>query len=158
MFGLGLVFSSFLGRTGWGTLFLAVLTAALLAGSAALPKSIDAQWVRTDWAPAVAGEVRPGYRLGTGDATLDLSRITVPAGKTLTTGAELGAGRARVVVPKDVTVKMSLDLGVAGVRLPGEGPDDMRVATHQKPDPHAGPARRCETRGDLGAAAQGRRR
>ncbi|MER0447777.1 PspC domain-containing protein [Streptomyces sp. Edi4] len=142
VFGLGLVFSSFLGRTGWGTLFLAVLTAALLAGSAALPKSIDAQWVRTDWAPAVAGEVRPGYRLGTGDATLDLSRITVPAGKTLTTGAELGAGRARVVVPKDVTVKMSLDLGVAGVRLPGEGPDDMRVATHQKRtltlDPPAG--------------------
>ncbi|MFE9373492.1 PspC domain-containing protein [Streptomyces sp. NPDC006711] len=142
VFGLGLVFSSFLGRTGWGTLFLAVLTAALLAGSAALPKSIDARWARTDWAPAVAGEVRPGYRLGTGDATLDLSRITVPAGGTLTTGAELGAGRARVVVPKDVTVKMSLDLGVAGVRLPGERPDDMRVATHQKRtltlDPPAG--------------------
>ncbi|MEU9099212.1 PspC domain-containing protein [Streptomyces sp. NPDC048361] len=132
VFGLGLLVSSFAGRTGFGTLFLAVLTAALLAGSAALPKTIDAHWVRTGWAPVTVGEVRPEYRLGTGVATLDLSRIAVPAGQTLTTGAQVGAGRARVVVPKDVTVKVSFDVGLADIRLPGEKPDDLRVSTDDK--------------------------
>ncbi|MET9363307.1 PspC domain-containing protein [Streptomyces sp. NPDC006632] len=132
VFGLGLLLSSFLGRTGFGTLFLAVLTAALLAGSAALPKTIDAHWVRTGWAPAAIGEVRPEYRLGTGVATLDLSRIAVPAGRTLTTRAEVGAGRAKVVVPKDVTVKVTFDLGLADIRLPGEKPDDLRVSADDK--------------------------
>ncbi|MFG2722266.1 PspC domain-containing protein [Streptomyces sp. NPDC048416] len=132
VFGLGLVLSSFLGRTGFGTLFLAVLTAALLAGSAALPKTVDAHWVRTGWTPAAIGDVQPRYRLGTGVATLDLSRITVPPGRTLTTGAEVGAGRARVVVPKDVTVKVSFDMGLADIRLPGEKPDDLRVSADER--------------------------
>ncbi|MCX5385133.1 PspC domain-containing protein [Streptomyces sp. NBC_00083] len=132
VFGLGLLLSSVVGRTGFGTLFLAVLTAALLAGSAALPKTIDTHWRRTGWTPAAIGEVRPEYRLGTGVATLDLSRITVPAGQTLTTRAEVGAGRARVVVPKDVTVKVSFDLGVADIRLPGEKPDDLRISADDK--------------------------
>ncbi|MFJ8309142.1 MULTISPECIES: PspC domain-containing protein [unclassified Streptomyces] len=132
VFGLGLILSSFLGRTGTGTLFLAVLTAALLAGSAALPKSIDSHWVRTGWTPAAISEVRPDYRLGTGVATLDLSRVAVPQGRTLTTRAEVGAGKARVVVPKDVTVKLTIDVGVGDIQLPSERPDDIHVSPDQK--------------------------
>ncbi|MFG3285005.1 PspC domain-containing protein [Streptomyces sp. NPDC048111] len=132
VFALGLVISSLLGRTGSGTLFLAVLTAALLAGSAALPKTIDSHWVRTTWAPTAIGEVRPDYDLGTGVATLDLSRVAVPPGQTLTTRAEVGAGRAKVVVPKDVTVKVSFDMGVGDIQLPGEKPDDIEVSPGQK--------------------------
>ncbi|MFI6688624.1 PspC domain-containing protein [Streptomyces sp. NPDC050485] len=132
VFGLGLVLSSLLGRTGSGTIFLAVLTAALLAGSAALPKSIDSHWVRTGWTPAAIGEVRPDYRLGTGVATLDLSRIAVPPGRTLTTRAEVGAGKARVVVPKDVTVNLTIDVGVGDIQLPSERPGDIHVSPDQK--------------------------
>ncbi|MGW8330394.1 PspC domain-containing protein [Streptomyces sp. NPDC055897] len=132
VFALGLVVSSLLGRTGFGTLFLAVLTAGLLAGSAALPKTIDAHWTRTNWAPTAIGEVRPAYDLGTGVATLDLSRVAVPPGRTLTTGAEVGAGRAKVVVPKDVTVKVSFDMGVGDIQLPGEKPDHIQVTPGEK--------------------------
>ncbi|MFE9554073.1 PspC domain-containing protein [Streptomyces sp. NPDC006703] len=132
VFGLGLVLSSWLGRTGFGTIFLALLTAALLAGSAALPKSIDTHWVRTGWTPATTAEVQPDYRLGTGVATLDLSRIAVPPGHTLTTRAEVGAGKARVVVPKDVTVKVTIDVGVGDIQLPSEKPNDIQVTPDQK--------------------------
>ncbi|MFF3977601.1 PspC domain-containing protein [Streptomyces sp. NPDC055808] len=132
VFALGLVVSSLLGRTGFGTLFLAVLTAGLLAASAALPKTIDAHWTRTNWAPTAIGEVRPAYDLGTGVATLDLSRVAVPPGRTLTTGAEVGAGRAKVVVPKDVTVKVSFDMGVGDIQLPGEKPDHIQVTPGEK--------------------------
>ncbi|MFI6049039.1 PspC domain-containing protein [Streptomyces violascens] len=132
VFALGLMLSSFLGRTGFGTVFLAVLTAALLAGSAALPKSIDSHWARTDWTPAAISDVRPGYHLGTGVGTLDLSRIAVPPGQTVTTGAEVGAGKAKVVVPKDVTVKVTFDMGLGDVRLPGEKPDDIHVTPGEK--------------------------
>ncbi|AYG80985.1 hypothetical protein DWB77_03123 [Streptomyces hundungensis] len=132
VFGLGLMVSSLRGRTGFGTLFLAVLTAALLAGSAALPKTIDSHWQRTSWTPASIAEVRPGYDLGTGVATLDLSRVAVPPGQTLTTRAEVGAGRAKVVVPKDVTVRVSFDMGLGDIQLPGEKPDDIRVSPDQK--------------------------
>ncbi|MFE9536348.1 PspC domain-containing protein [Streptomyces sp. NPDC006691] len=132
VFALGLIVSSFLGRTGFGTVFLAVLTAALLAGSAALPKTIDAHWVRTGWTPAAIGDVRPDYDLGSGVATLDLSRVAVPPGRTLTTGATVGAGRAKVVVPKDVTVKVSFDMGVGDIQLPGEDPNHIQVQPGEK--------------------------
>ncbi|MGW2862675.1 PspC domain-containing protein [Streptomyces sp. SDr-06] len=132
VFGLGLILSSFLGRTGFGTLFLAVLTAALLAVSAGLPKSIDGHWMRTDWTPAAIGEVRPDYHLGTGVGTLDLSRVVVPPGGTVTTSAEVGAGKVKIVVPKDVTVRVSFDLGLGDIRLPGERADDIQVSPGEK--------------------------
>ncbi|MEU5435282.1 PspC domain-containing protein [Streptomyces sp. NPDC020719] len=132
VFGLGLVISAFVGRTGFGTLFMAVLTAALLAGASALPKTIDTHWTRANWRPAAVADVQPSYRLGTGEGTLDLSRIVVPAGQTVTTRAELGAGRLRVFVPKGVTVKATIQVGVGDVQLPSESPHDVDVEPRQK--------------------------
>ncbi|MFE0099692.1 PspC domain-containing protein [Streptomyces sp. NPDC059009] len=126
--GLGIAISSFLGRTGAGSIVLAVLTAALLAGSAALPKNIDTHWIRTEWHPATAADVRPKYELGTGAGTLDLTRVEVGEGKTVTTRAELGAGRLRVIVPKDVTVKARIEVGVGDIQLPDDTKKDVDVA------------------------------
>lgn len=66
VFGLGMLVSSFLGRTGFGTVMLAMVTAALLAGASALPKNITTQWVREGWRPASVAAVQPHYQLGTG--------------------------------------------------------------------------------------------
>ncbi|MGH4034235.1 PspC domain-containing protein [Actinomycetota bacterium Odt1-20B] len=126
--GLGIALSSFLGRTGAGSIVLAVLTAALLAASAALPKNIDTHWIRTEWHPATAADVRPKYELGTGVGTLDLTRVEVGEGKTVTTRAELGAGRLRVIVPKDVTVKARIEVGVGDIQLPDDTKKDVDVA------------------------------
>ncbi|MGW1889452.1 PspC domain-containing protein [Streptomyces sp. NPDC002004] len=128
VFGLGIAVSAFVGRTGAGSVVLAVLTAALLAGSAVLPGNITTRWVHADWTPAAAADVRSGYDLGTGVGTLDLSKVEVAGGRTVTTRAEVGAGQLKVVLPKDATVHLRVQVGVGDIRLPGDDRKDVDVA------------------------------
>ncbi|MER5633554.1 PspC domain-containing protein [Streptomyces nitrosporeus] len=131
VFGLGLLVASVLGRTGFGTITLAVVTAGLLAGASAVPKEIGTDWIREEWRPATVAAVQPRYELGTGVAELDLSRVTVPEGETLRTRVEVGAGVARVVVPNGVTVKVDSTTGFGDIRLFTEAAHDgLRLATN----------------------------
>ncbi|MFD5192090.1 PspC domain-containing protein [Streptomyces sp. NPDC058357] len=128
VFGLGMLVSSFLGRTGFGTVMLAMITAALLAGASALPKNITTQWVREGWRPASVAAVQPHYQLGTGVARLDLTGITVPRGATVATEVNVGAGRAVVVVPEDVTVKVDARATIGDITLPVSRPGEAAQA------------------------------
>ncbi|GGY92486.1 PspC domain-containing protein [Streptomyces poonensis] len=132
VFGLGIAISAFLGRTGMGSIFLAVVTAGLLAGSAALPANIDTHWIRTTWAPTAMADVKPRYDLGTGVGTLDLTRLDVPKDRTLATGAEVGVGKVKVVVPPDVTVRLTIEVGIGDIQLPGDGKEDVDVAPDKR--------------------------
>ncbi|MEV0278147.1 PspC domain-containing protein [Streptomyces sp. NPDC050610] len=132
VFGLGITISSLYGRTGGGTVVAAVATALLLTAAAALPKSVTADWARKTWAPANAADVRPDYRIGSGVGALDLTGVDWRKDRTVTTRAEVGAGKLKVTVPDDVTVKANVRIGVGDVQLPGETPDDIDV----KPDQH----------------------
>ncbi|MEU6093949.1 PspC domain-containing protein [Streptomyces sp. NPDC047079] len=129
VFGTGIAVSSFLGRTGAGSFFLALLMAALLAASVALPRDISTHWTRTTWAPVSAAAVQGKYDLGTGVGTLDLSRLKPDGDRTVTTRAEVGVGRLKVVVPADSTVRLRIDAGVGDIRLPGESTKDVDVET-----------------------------
>ncbi|MFJ4966217.1 PspC domain-containing protein [Streptomyces sp. NPDC088729] len=117
VFGLGLLVSSVLGRTGFGTLLTAVVTAGLLAGAAAVPKDIGTQWARQEWRPASVTAVQPRYELGAGEARLDLSKAAVARGDTVRTRLEVGAGRAVVVVPRGATVRVRAEAGLGEIRL-----------------------------------------
>ncbi|MET8828412.1 PspC domain-containing protein [Streptomyces sp. NPDC004610] len=128
VFGLGITVSSFLGRTGAGSVFLALLTAGLLAGAAALPADVSTHWTRTTWRPAAVAQVEPQYDLGTGQGTLDLSRLDVARGQTVATGADVGVGRLRVIVPADAEVRVQVDVGLGDIQLPGERQQDVDVA------------------------------
>lgn len=128
VFGLGLLLSSFIGRTGSGTLVLVVLTTALLAGASALPKTVTPDWMRRQWQPASVSAVHPRYQVGTGSGTLDLRGLRVPAGTTVRTQVEVGAGRVSVVVPKNVTVRLRAEVGLGDVRLPGENQNDIDIS------------------------------
>ncbi|MFE9096095.1 PspC domain-containing protein [Streptomyces sp. NPDC007264] len=128
VFGAGIAVSSLLGRTGAGSVFLAVITAGLLAASAALPKDISSHWTRTTWAPASAAAVHSTYDLGTGVGTLDLTRLEPRGTQTVTTRAEVGVGRLAVVVPRNATVKLDIRAGLGDIRLPGESEKDVDVA------------------------------
>ncbi|MFJ9827408.1 PspC domain-containing protein [Streptomyces sp. NPDC101160] len=116
--GVGLAVSSFLGRTGFGTLCLMVLTTGLLAVASVLPKEISTVWARETWRPATVAAVQPRYELGTGIGTLDLSHLSVPAGTTVTTRVEVGAGQLKVIVPRNATVKLRAQAGLGDLRLP----------------------------------------
>lgn len=128
VFGAGITVSAFLGRTGAGSVFLAIITAALLAGSAALPKDVSTHWVRKEWAPAVVTDVLPRYDVGTGVATLDLTGLRLAKGQTVTTAVEVGVGRIEVIVPKGVTVEAEIEVGIGDIQLPGDGKQDVDVA------------------------------
>ncbi|MFJ1611717.1 MULTISPECIES: PspC domain-containing protein [unclassified Streptomyces] len=124
VFGLGMLVSAFFGRTGFGTVMLSMVTAALLAGASALPKDISTQWVREGWRPASVAAVQPHYELESGVARLDLTEIAVPPGGTVRTEVKVGAGRAVVVVPKAVTVKVDARAALGDITLPLSRPSD----------------------------------
>jgi phage shock protein PspC (stress-responsive transcriptional regulator) len=125
--GVGIAVSSFLGRTGAGSVFLAIVTAGLLAGTAVIPKDIGTHWIDMTWQPTAVADVRTAYDLGSGEGTLDLSRLDVVKGQTVSTNAEVGAGRLRVIVPRDVTVKVRIDVGLGDIQLPGDDEKDVDV-------------------------------
>ncbi|MFF7891173.1 PspC domain-containing protein [Streptomyces sp. NPDC007907] len=125
--GLGIAVSALLGRTGAGSIFLAIITAGLMVGAAALPRAIDTHWARTTWQPATVADVRQQYELGTGVGTLDLSRLDVSGKQTVTTRAEIGMGKVRVLVPDDVIVRLDVEVGVGDLQLPGDDPKDVDV-------------------------------
>ncbi|MGW2228996.1 PspC domain-containing protein [Streptomyces formicae] len=128
VFAIGIAVSALLGRTGAGSIVLAVLTAGLLAATAALPKNITTHYARTDWIPATAADVRPQYEVGLGTGRLDLSKIRVGKGQTVKTHAEVGAGDLRVTVPKDATVRLYAEVGVGDIVLPSDKNKDLDIA------------------------------
>ncbi|WP_405899445.1 PspC domain-containing protein [Streptomyces sp. NBC_00727] len=132
VFGLAMLVSAFVGRTGFGTLLMAVITAGLLAGAAALPKDISTHWVREEWRPASVAAVQPRYAVGSGQAELDLTRVTVPKGDTVRTRVEARAGRVLVHVPPEVTVRVHARTRVGAlVLVDGRHKGDLDIRTSQ---------------------------
>ncbi|MEU7280287.1 PspC domain-containing protein [Streptomyces sp. NPDC045431] len=128
---LGLVVSSFVGRTGLGTVFMTVVMALLLAGASLIPRQIGTEWTRTTWRPATVADVQPRYAVGSGVGTVDLSKVAVPPERTLRTSAEVGAGRVEVVVPRNVTVTVHAQVGLGDVRLPADPSGEIDIAPDQ---------------------------
>ncbi|MFR9789511.1 PspC domain-containing protein [Streptomyces sp. MB22_4] len=141
VFGLGIAVSSFLGRTGAGTMFLAIVTAALLGGTAAMPRDISTHWREKSWIPGTVAQVRPAYELGTGRGVLDLTRVHPAEGRTVATDAHIGAGQLKVIVPADAIVRMNIDVGVGDIKLPGENGKDVDVLPGQHKDVTLAPAK-----------------
>jgi len=103
--GIGLLVGALYGRSRWLILLGVVL--ALLTGAAGTSESVGRQGigVRT-WAPTSVAEVRPVYRLGLGEATLDLSGLSVPAGERLVVDAAVEVGELRVLLPRGATINI----------------------------------------------------
>uniref|UniRef100_A0AAU1HY89 PspC domain-containing protein n=1 Tax=Streptomyces sp. NBC_00180 TaxID=2903632 RepID=A0AAU1HY89_9ACTN len=147
--GLGIAVSAFLGRTGAGSIFLAIITAGMLAASAALPKDISTHWIERSWRPAAVTDVRQQYDLGTGVGTLDLTRLNLTDTQTVTTRADVGVGQLKVIVPKDVTVELSIDVGVGDIQLPGDDKQDVDVAPGKHKELTLTPAKGTKKAGTL---------
>ncbi|MFE2180716.1 PspC domain-containing protein [Streptomyces sp. NPDC059455] len=127
VFGLALVISSRWGRAGGGTVFLALLTSALLAGAAALPDAVTPDWARRTWAPTSVASLRDGYELGGGVAELKLDRLPLEADSSISSRVEMGAGKLAVTVPRDARVRLDIEVGIGDIWLPGEKRDKHNV-------------------------------
>ncbi|MEJ8642835.1 PspC domain-containing protein [Streptomyces sp. MS1.HAVA.3] len=156
VFGLGLAVSSLLGRTGFGTVVLAVFTSGLLAGAAALPREIGTDWREVSWRPAAVADVRPVYEAGTGLATLDLSRLDVSKGTAVAVEASIDAGRLKVILPgRSPRRRTSPSGGSATSSCPGpRGPDRAGRCRGAEPAGDPAAARRHRGRRDDRAAPQ----
>lgn len=101
--GIGLLVGAFYGRSRWLILLGVVL--AIATGVAAASEEVGDRGigVRT-WAPQSVLEVLPEYRLGIGEATLDLSGVSVPAGERLVVEAAVDVGELIVLLPPDAAV------------------------------------------------------
>ncbi|QES56212.1 hypothetical protein DEJ51_20270 [Streptomyces venezuelae] len=150
VFGLGLAVSSLLGRTGFGTIVLALFTACLLAGAAALPRQIGTDWREVEWRPAAVADVRPVYEARTGLATLDLSRLDVPKGTTVAVEASIEAGRLKVVLPREVTALADVTIHRMGdVQMPGDRADRIERIGGQNRTETLAPAAGTEAGGTI---------
>lgn len=112
--GVALVLATWFGRSG-GLVVLgtALVVAFLVTSTTAVPVSGGAG--ERTWRPVGVEELRDDYRLGAGDALLDLADVDdLPAG-TSRVEVRLGAGELRVVVPDDVTVEVDARAGMGEV-------------------------------------------
>ena len=87
-----------------------------------------------DYRPASAGEIRDRYELGMGELVVDLRDAQLPRGDTRL-DLRVGLGEALLVVPRDVCVASSAEVGVGQVTVfdrSNEGVDldweDIRTA------------------------------
>jgi len=109
-----LVLGAFWGRAG-GLILLALVASAATVGVTA-HENWESERVRHT--PTSGSEVRPRYELKQGDLVVDLSRVedvTELDGRTVR--AEIGAGRLEVVVPDEVNVRVTADVGAGAQRI-----------------------------------------
>ncbi len=101
---------------------LGLLTTLVLAFTGHAPHTVqDAIGDRT-WTVGSAAELKDRYNLGAGNVRLDLSGLD-PAGSTLATKVDLGAGELVVTVPPNVTVNLVTRVGLGNVTVPGDRND-----------------------------------
>ena len=73
------------------------------------------------WRPATVADLRSEYRLGIGDAELDLTRLDLTDAGRLRVEVRQGVGDLTIVVPDDVVVLVDADVQGGDLRLPDRG-------------------------------------
>ena len=116
---LGLLVGTFVGRSR-GLIALGIGLVLVLIPLSAVPDGI--RWNAGDGAGdrtyrvATMADLESEYALGAGSLTLDLRRLDVAAAATI--DASVGVGELIVLLPPDVTVQVSSDVGVGEIDLP----------------------------------------
>ncbi|MFD5467636.1 PspC domain-containing protein [Kitasatospora sp. NPDC127059] len=101
---------------------LGLLTTLALAFAGHSPHTVQDAIGDRSWTVAAAADLKDRYNLGAGNVRLDLSHLD-PAGGTLATKVDLGAGELVVTVPADVSVDVVARVGLGNVTVPGDHND-----------------------------------
>jgi phage shock protein PspC (stress-responsive transcriptional regulator) len=113
--GAALVAAAFVGGARW--LVLPALAVALpLAFVSAANIDLDGGFGERRERPATIGELEQTYRLGAGELIVDLRDLDLPSGDH-PLKVRIGTGHVLVLVPKDVCVASSAEIGVGGVAV-----------------------------------------
>ena len=120
--GLGLLVGSWWGRSGW-LIALAVVLGLTLSATAGARPTVEAGVGDRLWQPVAADS----YRLGVGDATLDLAGLPVREGSTVAVDARVDVGHLLVLVPDGVRVAVDARAELGEVVVLGESVDGQGV-------------------------------
>ena len=117
----GLLVGTWYGRARW-LLAVGVVVALVLAPVTLLHDQFSGSLGERTWTPAAATGAAIGaasYRLGVGDAVLDLRQLE--PGGTDSIRADVGVGRLVALVPDDLRVRIQTDVGLGEVVETGGG-------------------------------------
>ncbi|MFC1409059.1 PspC domain-containing protein [Streptacidiphilus sp. N1-12] len=128
--GLGLVVCARWGRGRSLAVWATLLTLAIAAVGAS-PARLSTSYQHRVWTPTAAASVQPDYNLGTGQATLDLSRLAAAPGRTVTTDVHLGVGKLLVLLPPGSRVEITAHVGLGSIHLPGTDDDSGGVSANR---------------------------
>ncbi len=128
--GLGLVGSAWWG-TARGLVPLGLLVALGLGVASVVPSGLSLTAGQRTWTPVSATDLRSTYRLGVGDATLDL-RGVAPAGPR-TVRVRVGAGHVTVRVPEGEHVRVRAHAGVGNVTVFGHREEGVGASRTEGP-------------------------
>lgn len=76
----------------------------------------------------------------------------------MATEADVGMGKLLIIVPADVTVKLSIDVGVGDIQLPGDDEKDVDVAPGKHKEVTLAPTAKRHGHRHAGPRSQGRHR
>ncbi len=110
---------------------LALAVAAGVVAAAGI--DLDGGIGEREYRPASTADLRDRYELGMGELVVDLSDTELPAGD-VPLELRVGVGEARVVVPEDVCVATTADVGIGNVRMFGRDNGGVDVDFEEAPN------------------------
>lgn len=113
----GLLVGAFVGRAR-GLIVLGILLSIATSISAVADHHFPGGVGERDWAPTSVAAAEEPFRLGAGEAQLDLTAL--PAGSSADVEARVGLGELRIIVPPDASVVVNGEVGAGAIRILGE--------------------------------------
>ena len=80
-----------------------------------------------EYRPSSVSDLRPVYRLGAGELSLDLRDVRLERSQVVDVTARVGVGDAQVTVPRGVCVQMTAHVGAGAISLLGRENDGVDV-------------------------------
>jgi hypothetical protein len=142
LIGVALILGTWVGRARWLVIPGIVLALALGGGAAATVDGAWPTWTHNTgtvtWAPASIAALQHEYRLGVGDATLDLSSLDFSEAGPVDIVTSVNLGSLKVIVPSNVDVTVDATVNVGDARVFQEQWDGLgqppRTVTNLGPD------------------------
>ncbi len=139
--GLGLVAGSSRGRAT-GLVVVAVLLGLALAVTLAVRPVVEHGIGERTWRPGDSAE----FRLGVGEATLDLRSLAVAGDGPVDLSARVDVGHLLVLVPDDLRVRLDARAALGDVLVLGESADGQNVTRQTALGPPGAPQVRLDLR------------
>jgi phage shock protein PspC (stress-responsive transcriptional regulator) len=130
--GAAILAGAFMKPIRW--LVLPAVALALAAGTvAAAGIDLDGGIGEREYRPTSTADLNDRYELGMGELVVDLRDTELPSGD-VPLELDLGIGEARVIVPEDVCVATSADVGIGNVSFFGRDNDGVDVDFEETPE------------------------